>query len=202
MTQLTDILYRDTPRPTRSRSNTHTAHGYAERFNPPEEELEPEAPRMTIPRLSSRNISPAHSASPGGYARPGIGGRNSTFNGDSRSQRELSPAPRLSRIPTEPTAVLAQRAGLRPVRQNNTFADEYSDDYAGSNGYRRDRSPSPSTSLGSELSRSASWTAPELAATGSIKKGPPPPPPSRSKKPPPPPPMKRSALSSSETSHY
>lgn len=161
----------------------------------------PEPPRITIPKLASRNMSPAHDPpSPG---RPAYS-RHSTFDGPSRTQRELSPAPRLSRVPTEPTAVLASRAGLRPVRQTNTFADEYAEDYAGTNGNRRDRSPpSPATSHGSGLSRATSWTAPELAVTGSVRKGPPPPPPSRAKKPPPPPPpMKRSALSSSETSHY
>jgi hypothetical protein len=165
----------------------------------------PEPPRMTIPRLNTRNVSPSHdSSSP--VTRPAIS-RNSTFEGSSRSTREMSPAPRLSRIPTEPTAVLASRAGLRPVRQTNTFADEYADEYAGTNGHRRDRSPpSPSaSSQGSVMSRAASWTASasDVAPAGSVKKAPPPPPPSRAKKPPPPPPpMKRSALSASETSHY
>ena len=163
----------------------------------------PEPPRVTIPRLSSRNLSPAHeTSSPGGYSSRPAYNRTSTLETTSRAQREVSPAPRLSRVPTEPTAVLAGRAGLRPVRQANTFSDDYADDYPNGNGYRR-RSPSPASSQGSGMSRAASWTAPELAATGTIKKGPPPPPPSRSKKPaPPPPPMKRSALSSSETSHY
>ncbi|KAF2176786.1 BAR-domain-containing protein [Zopfia rhizophila CBS 207.26] len=192
--------FREAHRPARSRSNT--AHGYAERFNPVEEEPVPEHPRMTIPRLQSRNLSPAHDTqSLGGYSPRPSYSRTSTFEGPSRAQREISPAPRLSRVPTEPSVIMANRANLRPVRQTNTFSDEYEDDYAGTNGHRRDRSPpSPATSQGSVLSRAASWTGPELAATG--KKGPPPPPPSRAKKPPPPPPMKRSALSASETSHY
>jgi hypothetical protein len=192
---ITDHLDRDTRRSSRSRSNT--AHGYAERYNPPEEEPVPELPRVTIPRLSSRTRSPdQNAASP--VSRPSYG-RTATFEPSSRSQRDNSPAPRISRAPTEPTAVLTGRAGLRPVRQTNTFADDYSDDYAGTNGYRRDRSPpSPATSHGSDLSRA---TSREPAAPGS-KKAPPPPPPSRSKKPPPPPPMKRSTLSASETSHY
>lgn len=199
--QLTNTCFRDTLRPIRSRSNT--AHGYAERFNPPEEEPVPEPPRVTIPRLSSRNISPSHDSIPSPVSRPPYG-RTVTHEGSSRSQsqREMSPVPRMTRIPTEPTAVLAHRAGLRPVRQTNTFADDYAEDYAGTNGHRRDRSPpSPATSQGSVLSRTASWSQNSEAPTG--KKAPPPPPPSRSKKPPPPPPpMKRSTLSSSETSHY
>lgn len=193
----TDNLDREARRSARSRSNT--AHGYADRYNPPEEEPVPELPRVTIPRLSSRTRSPNQDA-PSPVSRPSYG-RTATFD-SSRGQRDNSPAPapRISRVPTEPTAVLSGRAGLRPVRQTNAFADDYSDDYAGSNGYRRDRSPpSPATSHGSDLSRA---TSREPAAPGATKKAPPPPPPSRSKKPPPPPPMKRSTLSSSETSHY
>ncbi|KAF1971787.1 BAR-domain-containing protein [Bimuria novae-zelandiae CBS 107.79] len=189
---------------SRSRSRSMTAHGYAERFNPPEEEPVPEAPRITIPKLSSRNLSPHSNASP--VSRPTYS-RTSTFDTPSRSQRDDSPARnRLSRVPTEPTQVLAGRGNLRPVRQTNTFADDYEDDYAGSNGqqsYRRDRSPpSPApSSQSSVMSRAASWSNHDLPLQG--KKAPPPPPPSRAKKPPPPPPpMKRSALSSSEVSHY
>lgn len=192
---------RDTRRLARSRSNTgHAAHSYNERFNPPEEEPVPEPPRITIPRLN-RNASPAPEApSLGGYSARPTYARTSTYDSPSRSARDMSPAPRLSRVPTEPTAVLASRAGLRPVRQTNTFSDEYAEDYAGTNGHRRDRSPpSPASSgHGSVASRAASWSTSELG-----KKAPPPPPPSRAKKPPPPPPpMKRSALSASETSHY
>lgn len=188
-------------RPARSRSVT-TAHGYAERFNPPEEESASEAPRITIPRLNSRNRSPSQdAASPGGYAARPAYSRTATFDATSRIQREESPAGRNSRVSTEPTATMAGRGGLRPVRRADTFADDY-EDYASTNSYRRDRSPSPATSQGSQLSRATSWTAaPDHAMNG--KKAPPPPPPSRAKKPPPPPPpMKRSALSASETSHY
>ncbi|KAH7122511.1 hypothetical protein B0J11DRAFT_341169 [Dendryphion nanum] len=196
-----DWPVQDTRPAARSRSNTHTAHGYAERFNPPEEDPVPEQPRVTIPKLS-RNISPAHDApSPGGHSSRPAYSRTSTYDGSSRNARDISPAPRLSRMPTEPTSVLAGRAGLRPVRQTNTFADEYAEDYAGTNGHRRDRSPpSPATSHGSLTSRAASWSTSDLTVNG--KKAPPPPPPSRAKKPPPPPPMKRSALSASETSRY
>jgi hypothetical protein len=181
--------HRDARRPARSRSNT--AHGYNERFNPPEEEPMPEQPRITIPRLNSRNISPSNSHdsySPGGYSsRPG----------PSRMQRDISPAPRLSRVTTD-SVINTGRANLRPIRANNTFSDQYDDDYTDSNGHRR--TPSPTNSQGSALSRTTSWAAQEAPTA---KKAPPPPPPSRAKKPPPPPPpMKRSALSSSETSHY
>lgn len=198
----TDAICRDSAA-SRSRSRSITAHGYAERFNPTEEEPVPEPPRITIPKLSSRNMSPAQgNSSPGGYSSRPTYGRHSTFEGPSRIQREESPARRLSRVPTEPTTILAGRGSLRPVRQANTFADDYEDEYSSINGHRRDRSPSPAaSSQGSVLSRAASWTATDLPITG--KKAPPPPPPSRAKKPPPPPPpMKRSGLSSSEVSHY
>ncbi|KAF2199292.1 BAR-domain-containing protein [Delitschia confertaspora ATCC 74209] len=194
---------RDARRPSRSRSNT--AHGYNERFNPVEEEPMPEQPRITIPRLSSRNLSPSShdSYSPSGYSQRPAATRSSTFEGPSRLQREVSPAPRLTRVPTDSSVISNSRANLRPVRSaTNTFADQYEDEYPDHNGYRRDRSPhSPDTSQGSALSRTASWNAQEISPSG--KKAPPPPPPSRSKKPPPPPPpMKRSALSASEPSHY
>jgi hypothetical protein len=190
-------------RPARSRS-VNTAHGYADRFNPVEEEPEPEAPRITIPKLSSRNRSPPDTASPGGYAlRPSIS-RTSTYD-NSNGQRDDSPARRLTRVPTDSSVISAGRGSLRPVRQANAFADEYDDDYSGSNGYRRDRSPpSPDRSSqgsSSVMSRAASWSVTDLGSTG--KKAPPPPPPSRAKKPPPPPPpMKRSALSASELARY
>jgi hypothetical protein len=163
-------------------------------------------PRMTIPRLPSRARSPPARETRSPAPRPPYG-RTTTFEGTSRSStRDMSPLPRLTRVPTEPTSVLASRAGLRPVRHTSTFDDQYAEEYAGTNGNRRDRSPpSPATSHGSVASRAASWSqsTSDLAAPGSVKKAPPPPPPSRSKKPaPPPPPMKRSALSASETSHY
>ncbi|ORY17671.1 hypothetical protein BCR34DRAFT_596838 [Clohesyomyces aquaticus] len=191
---------REVARPARSRSNT--ASRFTETHTREEEPPMPEAPRITIPKLSGRNMSPAHDTqSPGGHSSRPVISRTSTYDPSSRNQREMSPAPRLTRVPTEPTMIMANRANLRPVRQTNTFADDYEDEYAGHNGHRRDRSPpSPATSSGSAMSRAASWTASELASTG--KKAPPPPPPSRAKKPPPPPPMKRSALSASETSHY
>ena len=209
-----DELRRDTratpSRPTRSRSNT--AHGYAERFNPVEEEPEPEMPRMTIPKLSTqRSRSPGPSHSPGTYAlRPSIS-RTSTYD-DSNGYRDDSPARKLSRVPTDSSVISSGRNNLRPVRQSsanqqNAFADDYEDDYAPSNGRRERSPPSPDTASsvgsarGNVMSRAASWATAEQG--GSAKKAPPPPPPSRSKKPPPPPPpMKRSALSESQVTRY
>ncbi|CAA9957988.1 BAR domain containing protein [Pyrenophora teres f. maculata] len=204
-------------RPARSRSNT--AHGYAERFNPVEEEPEPEPTRMTIPKLSTqRSRSPVPDQSPSGYSlRPSIS-RTSTYD---NSAREDSPARRLARVPTDSSTISSGRNNLRPVRrasstQQNAFADDYEDDYDASagngNAYRRndrDRSPpSPDTASsvgsarGSAISRAASWTAASDQG-GNGKKAPPPPPPSRAKKPPPPPPpMKRSALSETQLARY
>jgi hypothetical protein len=207
---------RATPtRPTRSRSNT--AHGYADRFNPVEEEAEPEPEpqRMTIPKLTNtRSRSPGPDQSPGGYAlRPSIS-RTSTYDSSS-GYRDDSPARRLTRVPTDSSVISNGRSNLRPVRQAsgnqaNAFSDDYEDDYTPptGNGNRRDRSPpSPDTSSsigsmrGNTMSRSASWTAPDAGSNG--KKAPPPPPPSRAKKPPPPPPpMKRSALSETQLARY
>ncbi|KAI8941054.1 hypothetical protein NX059_002297 [Plenodomus lindquistii] len=196
-------------RPTRSRSNT--AHGYADRFNPVEEEPEPEIPRITIPKLSSRSRSPGPEAqSSSGYAlRPSIS-RTSTYDSGANDSREDSPARRIARVPTDPGSVISSRNNLRPVRNANAFSDEYEDDYTNNNnnnGSRRDRSPpspdnsSASSARGSVMSRAASWT--QASDPGSAKKAPPPPPPSRAKKPPPPPPpMKRSALSASELARY
>ncbi|KAJ4400312.1 hypothetical protein N0V91_008771 [Didymella pomorum] len=194
-------------RTTRSRSNT--AHGYAERFNPVEEEPEPSPPRMTIPKLASRSRSPAPdmAGSPGGYAlRPALS-RTSTHDSYANG-RDDSPARRLSRVPTD-SSVISSRNNLRPVRQQNAFADDYEDDdYTGSgNNYRRDRSPpSPdhsSQGSGRVMSRAASWSQNDGGATTPGGKRAPPPPPSRAKKPPPPPPpMKRSALSETTVTRY
>ncbi|KAF1936017.1 BAR-domain-containing protein [Clathrospora elynae] len=129
-------------RPARSRSTT--AHGYAERFNPVEEEPEPEPARITIPKLGSRNRSPGpESQSAAGYAlRPSIS-RTSTLD-NSNAYRDDSPR-RLTRIPTDSSVISSSRTNLRPVRQAsanqaNAFADDYDDDYSTSNGngYRRD----------------------------------------------------------------
>lgn len=193
-------------RATRSRSNT--AHGYAERFNPVEEEPEPSPPRMTIPKLASRSRSPAPdmAGSPGGYAlRPAIS-RTSTHDSYS-NPRDDSPARRVTRVTTD-SSVISSRNNLRPVRQQNAFADDYEDDeYTGSgSNSRRDRSsPSPDRSSqgsGKVMSRAASWTAADGGAAPGGKRAPPPPPSRAKKPPPPPPPMKRSALSESTVTRY
>ncbi|PSN70897.1 BAR-domain-containing protein, partial [Corynespora cassiicola Philippines] len=131
-----DWPVRDTNATRPSRSRSVTAHGYAERYNPPaEEEPMPEPPRITIPKLSSRARSPGglEAPSPGGYgsspSRPALS-RTSTHEGSVRgSVRDESPARRLTRVPTEPGAVMTSRNNLRPVRQTNTFADEYEEEY-------------------------------------------------------------------------
>lgn len=209
----TNALHRDAApsRTTRSRSNT--AHGYAERFNPVEEEPEPSPPRMTIPKLPSRSRSPAPdmAGSPGGHTlRPALS-RTSTHDSYINS-RDDSPARRLTRVPTDSSVISSGRNNLRPVRQQNTFADEYEDDeYAGSgSNHRRDRSPSSPdrSSQGSSnvMSRAASWSQNDGGATSgatpSAKRAPPPPPSRAKKPPPPPPPMKRSALSESTVTRY
>jgi hypothetical protein len=196
-------------RPTRSRSIT--AHGYADRFNPVEEEPEPEPARITIPKLASRNRSPAPETSPprSHALRPSYS-RTSTHDG-TNGLRDDSPGSmrRLARVTSDTAVISSSRSNLRPVRQAsssaNAFADDYEEDYASSNGHRRDRSPpSPDRSSqgsSSVMSRATSWSMADSGTTG--KKAPPPPPPSRAKKPPPPPPpMKRSALSASEVARY
>lgn len=194
-------------RTTRSRSNT--AHGYAERFNPVEEEPEPSPPRMTIPKLPSRSRSPAPdmAGSPGGHAlRPALS-RTSTHDSYANG-RDDSPARRLTRVPTDSSVISSGRNNLRPVRQQNAFADDYEDDdYAVSgSSHRRDRSPpSPDRSdqsTGNVMSRTASWSQNEGSTTPGGKRAPPPPPSRAKKPPPPPPPMKRSALSESTVTRY
>lgn len=181
------------------RSRSNTAHSYSDRFTRVDEEPEPEAPRLTIPaRLPSRDQSHERAVS-GISTRPSYH-RSNTADGRTDSTRDYSPAPRLSRMPTEPTALLAGRTQvLRPVRPRgaDVFSDSPQDDEGSSpDRYFNDRSDSPTSYGGSIGSRAASFT--EVGSVGSVKKAPPPPPPSRAKKPPPPPPMKRSTLSSSE----
>jgi len=166
------------------RARSNTAHSYTDRFNPVEEEDAP-APKITIPRLgSSRGDSPRRDLPD---SRPTF---SRTITSDSvLSKRDYSPVGmnKLSRVPTEPTALLAaNRGGLRPAGHR----DQYEQDDRHFSG----RSDSP-TSYTSTPSRTASWSTLD---TNDGKKKAPPPPPSRAKKPPPPPPMKRSALSTSE----
>lgn len=135
-------------------------------------------------------------------ARPSISRGNSTFEGPTSLGRSESPAamPRLSRVPTEPTQILAGRSQLRITKRDSQVggADVFGDDQS-------DYSDSPSAY--EQHSRTASWSASSALSqdpygSGVARKMPPPPPPSRAKKPPPPPPLKRSALSTSEVPHY
>ncbi|KAF2841535.1 BAR-domain-containing protein [Patellaria atrata CBS 101060] len=177
------------------RSRSNTAHSFNERLNPPIEEEPLPDPRLQIPKLPSRTSSPRIDRPPNPRA--------STM--DSSRNRDVSPAPlpRLTRVPTEPTSILAGRAGLRPVnRATNDVFDDPSDDSSRINEssspdrgyYGRERSVSPATSYASSAGRATSWDV----GAAQAKKMPPPPPPARKKPAPPPPPMKRSALSSSE----
>ncbi|KAK5167376.1 uncharacterized protein LTR77_007075 [Saxophila tyrrhenica] len=116
----------------------------------------------------------------------------SNFQPPVTTGRDQSPAPmpRLSRVPTEPTQILAGRNNLRVTKRVDSsqrdpvFGDDASD----------------ASDSASELSRISSWTAGGQQENAISKKGPPPPPPpSRNTKPAPPPlPMKRSALSTGE----
>ena len=147
-----------------------------------------------MPRVTSRTGSPARGrdrdvdsaydspAPRASYAR-------SVTSDSVPTSRDYSPVghARLSRVPTEPSALLA-RTALRPGRPRDAD-DDYSD--------RAD------SSVGGLSSRTASWGLDgPPSQSQNQKKAPPPPPPSRAKKPPPAPPLKRSALSSSEVSSH
>ena len=101
---------------------------------------------MTIPKLASRSRSPAPdvAGSPGAYAlRPALS-RTSTHDSYANG-RDESPARRLTRVPTD-SSVISSRNNLRPVRQQNAFADDYEDDEytgSGSNSRREDRHLAP-----------------------------------------------------------
>ncbi|KAK5723050.1 hypothetical protein LTR17_014011 [Elasticomyces elasticus] len=171
---------------SRASSLTQRFAGIAE-----DEPLEPPIRPTISSRLPSGQSSPRREL-PGFDlpVRPMVTGRsNSTFEGPTSLGRGESPLgmPRLSRIPTEPTQILAGRSQLRVTKrdgQGDVFGDEQSD-----------ISESPVY----EHNRAATWAQQDVQARGKM---PPPPPPSRSKKPPPPPPMKRSALSTSEIPRY
>lgn len=154
----------------RSRSNTASySTGYDDEENGFED------PRLSVPKGPARRDSPRREiANPPDFAVRPPYARANTHTSTSHT-RDISPVPmpRLSRVPTEPTAILAGRAQLRSTsRQSDIFGDD-----------------SEGSAFGSETASVSSTT----------KRAPPPPPPSRAKKPPPPPPpMKRSALSASE----
>lgn len=110
------------------------------------------------------------------------------------SGREQSPAgmPRLSRVPTEPSALLGARSNLRITKSRDGQAAP-GEDVFGDDQSEYSQSPSSFNDY-----RNTNWSTTGQDGGSTTKKAPPPPPPSRSKKPPPPPPLKRSALSTSE----
>lgn len=136
-----------------------------------------------------------------GVSRPTISRTTSNITNGTTSYREQSPAPappvmpRLSRVPTEPTQLLA-RNSLRVAKRESMHDPVFGDDNQ--------------SDVGSDFSSrngSATWSVADTVAVnggGGIasKRPPPPPPPSRSTKPPPPLPLKRSALSSGEVPGY
>ena len=168
-----------------------------------EEPLEP----PVRPTISSRSVSVSGTASPARELasfnfppRPAVNRSATGFEGPtSIAARDPSPArmPRLSRVPTEPTALQGARSNLRVTKRaesngNGVFADDASD-------------YSDSTSA-LEPVRSASWSMRGQDGSEVVGKKPPPPPPPPSRstkpKPPAPPPLKRSALSTSEVPGY
>ena len=185
-------------RGTRSRSGTNGS--LAERFGriAEDEPLEPPSRPAISSRLPSGPNSPRREL-PGFDlpVRPVNGRSNSGFEGPTSlgHGRDGSPVgmPRLSRLPTEPTQLLAGRSNLRITKNrepSNVFGDE--------NDSETSESPSDY-----QHSRATSWSVQGMDAASTGRKAPPPPPPpSRAKKPPPPPPMKRSALSTSEIPRY
>lgn len=167
---------------TRNGSRASSINGRFDRIAE-DEGLDP-PPRPTI---SSRSAS--------GPAHPVPQRRASGFEGPTTLARDHSPAPRLSRVPTEPTQIMSARNGLRVTKRDNLRGGGFDEDQS-------DFTDSPSAS---ELSRTTSWSINGQLGSDISKKMPPPPPPvpSRSKKPPPPPPpMRRSALSTTEVPHY
>ncbi|KAK0328959.1 hypothetical protein LTR82_000892 [Friedmanniomyces endolithicus] len=184
---------------SRASSLTQRFAGIAE-----DEPLEPPSRPTISSRVTSGQSSPRRELAAFDLPtniRPiaAMGRSHSTFEGPTSlvyggGGRADSPAglPRLSRVPTEPTQILAGRSQLRVTKHDSQFSttssgagDVFSDDQS-------DVAESPVY----EHARAASW-AQEMG-----KRMPPPPPPSRAKKPPPPPPMKRSALSTSEIPRY
>ncbi|KAL2358747.1 BAR domain-containing protein [Cryomyces antarcticus] len=194
------------------RSRSNTAHSFYDRNNAEDEPPMPE-PRITIrsnrlPSSSAANSPrrelPGFDFSGPSPTRP-PNNRSTTFEGPRSLQRDTSPAPmpRLTRVPTEPSVLTANRSQLRQVKRGQTRGDVFGDptDELESSSPDRsygERSVSPATSYSSIPSRTTSCSNFDTTSASGLKKVPPPPPPSRSKKPPPPPPMKKSALSTSE----
>ncbi|KAK4540910.1 hypothetical protein LTR36_008418 [Oleoguttula mirabilis] len=184
-------------RPNRSRASS-----LVQRFGDiaEDEPLEPPVRPTISSRLPSGQNSPRREL-PGFDlpTRPINNRTTSGFEGPTSLGRAESPAamPRLTRVPTEPTQLLAGRSQLRIAKRDGQAGgpDVFGDDQS-------DYSDSPASAF-EQHSRTASWSASSAFSqdSGGARKMPPPPPPSRAKKPPPPPP-KRSALSTSEVPHY
>ena len=201
----------DSPVNGLGRRNTRSrASSINDRFSRIAEDEGLEPPRR--PTISSRSASGHNSPArelPGFDlpVRPPVQRSASGFEGPT-SLRDQSPvaAPRLSRVPTEPTHLIGARNGLR-VTKRETNGIGMNGNY--SNGvFADDASDYTQSPTGTELSRTTSWSMngnDGSNAAAMSKRGPPPPPPSRSTKPkaaPPPLPMKRSALSTSEVPRY
>ena len=182
-------------------TNRSRAGSLAQRFGDiaEDEPLEPPQRPTISSRLPSGQNSPRREL-PGfdlPVLRPSTSRTNSTYSGfegptSYGGQRSESPGtammagmPRLSRVPTDPTQILAGRSQLRITKRDqgaDVFGDEQNDYQPESpGGYE-------------EHPRTASWSvargggAIEEAGDGG-RRMPPPPPPSRAKKPPPPLPM-------------
>ncbi|EOD47709.1 hypothetical protein GTA08_BOTSDO09300 [Neofusicoccum parvum] len=115
------------------RSRSNTAHSYNERYRSEEEEPPMPEPKLTIPKLGSRGVSPRRDRDRdrdyGGDSpkRPSISRTSTTgtFEGPSR-RGDDSPMgmPRLSRVPTDSSAITSGRNNLRPVRSRGDDAIE------------------------------------------------------------------------------
>jgi len=190
--------HREFKRGARPRSNT--AGSYSGRIHQQDDRYDDT--HTSYSRHTSRGSSPRrdYEVQPHRPVRQTMARANTT-EGQVQQVREYSPAPmpRLSRVPTEPSVLLASRPQLRPIKRGaidtNVFGDP-SDNYLETSSpdrYHNDIPASPATSQGTVPTRTASWTSLDTGSVG--KKAPPPPPPSRAKKPaPPPPPMKKSGL--------
>ncbi|KAK3676330.1 hypothetical protein LTR78_003604 [Recurvomyces mirabilis] len=182
-------------RGTRSRASSMTQRfaGIAE-----DEPLEPPSRPTISSRVPSGQNSPRRETPGFDFPiRPAAQRAASGFEGPTSISRNESPAgmPRLSRVPTDPIALMAAatggRDGLRVSKRDSQIGNVFGDDQS-------DYSTEPSSAFDRlQHSRTSSFSQQDGG-----RKAPPPPPPSRSKKPPPPPPLKRSALSTSEIPHY
>ena len=140
------------------------------------------SPRREVPGFDLP-VRPSQSRSNSNFS--GFEGPTSYGGGRSESPGAgmMMGMPKLTRVPTEPTQILAGRSQLRVTKRDNgqggdVFGDDQSD-YA------------PESPGGYEQhGRTASWSVSRGGEeAGGARKMPPPPPPVRAKKPPPPPPM-------------